>query len=176
MPTTKANIREAPIRLTAAALTDIMGKEIPAAAVIPARGDCGTCPLNQYGSGKNGAKACKNRRRLYLLREGDIFPVILSLPTGSLKAFTRYLMRVIPKYKNSNAVVTKFTLKKAVSGTGMSYSQAQFAVERALSPEEYPLIAAVTEQVKALSKNVGYDTEDALRVDPETGEVMEPLN
>ena len=26
-------------------------------------GDCGTCPLNQYGSGKNGAKACKNRRR-----------------------------------------------------------------------------------------------------------------
>ena len=103
-----------------------------------------------------------HRRRLYLLREGDIFPVILSLPTGSLKSFTRYLMRVIPKYKNSNAVVTKFTLKKAVSGTGMSYSQAQFAVERALSPEEYPLIAAMTEQVKALSKNVGYDTEDAL--------------
>lgn len=92
------------------------------------------------------------------------------------KSFTRYLMRVIPKYKNSNAVVTKFTLKKAVSSTGMSYSQAQFAVERALSPEEYPLIAAVTEQVKALSKNVGYDAEDALRVDTETGEVMEPLN
>ena len=63
-------------------------------------------------------------------------------------------MRVIPKYKNSNAVVTKFTLKKAVSSTGMSYSQAQFAVERALSPEEYPLIAAVTEQVKALSKKM----------------------
>ena len=73
-------------------------------------------------------------------------------------------------------MVTKFTLKKAVSGTGMSYFQAQFAVERVLSPEEYPLIAAVTEQVKALSKNVGYDTEDALRVDPETGEVIEPLN
>ena len=139
-------------------------------------GSCDSCPLNQYGSGKNGAKACKNRRRLYLLREGDIFPVILSLPTDSLKSFTRYLMRVIPKYKNSNAVVTKFTLKKAVSSTGMSYSQAQFAVERVLSPEEYPLIAAMTEQVKALSKNVGYDTEDALRVDPETGEVMEPLN
>ena len=113
---------------------------------------------------------------MYLLREGDIFPVILSLPTGSLKSFTRYLMRVIPKYKNSNAVVTKFTLKKAVSSTGMSYSQAQFAVERALSPEEYPLITAVTEQVKALSKNVGYDAEDALRVDSETGEVIEPLN
>ena len=41
-------------------------------------GNCDVCPLNQYGSGKNGAKACKNRRRLYLLREGEIFPMILS--------------------------------------------------------------------------------------------------
>lgn len=139
-------------------------------------GNCDACPLNQYGSGKNGAKACKNRRRLYLLREGEIFPMILSLPTGSLKAFTRYLMRVIPKYKNSNAVVTKFTLKKASSNTGINYSQAQFVVERALSPEEYQLISAMTEQVKALSRNVGYDAEDALNVDPETGEIIEPLN
>lgn len=139
-------------------------------------GNCDSCPLNQYGSGKNGAKACKNRRRLYLLREGEIFPMILSLPTGSLKAFTRYLMRVIPKYKNSNAVVTKFTLKKASSNTGINYSQAQFAVERALSPEEYQLISAMTEQVKALSRNVGYDAEDSLSVDPETGEIIEPLN
>lgn len=36
-PTTKANIRVAPIHRTAAVLTGIMGKEIPAAAVIPAR-------------------------------------------------------------------------------------------------------------------------------------------
>ena len=108
--------------------------------------------------------------------EGEIFPMILSLSTGSLKAFTRYLMRVIPKYKNSNAVVTKFTLKKASSNTSINYSQAQFAVERALSPEEYQLISAMTEQVKALSRNVGYDAEDALNVDPETGEVIEPLN
>lgn len=139
-------------------------------------GNCDSCPLNQYGSGKNGAKACKNRRRLYLLREGEIFPMILSLPTGSLKALTRYLMRVIPKYKNSNAVVTKFTLKKASSNTGINYSQAQFAVKRTLSPEEYQLISAMTEQVKVLSKNVGYDTEDALNVDLETGEIIEPLN
>lgn len=135
-------------------------------------GNCDTCPLNQYGSGKNGAKACKNRRRLYLLREGEIFPMILSLPTGSLKVFTRYLMRVIPKYKTSNAVVTRFTLKKTSSNTGINYSQAQFSVERALSPEEYQLISAMTEQVKALSKNVGYDAEDTLNIDPETGEII----
>ena len=85
-------------------------------------GTCRTCPYNAFGSGKNGAKACKNRRRLYLLREGEIFPMILSLPTGSLKGFTRYLMRILSKYKNSNAVVTRFTLKKASSNTGIVYS------------------------------------------------------
>lgn len=85
-------------------------------------------------------------------------------------------MRVIPKYKTSNAVVTRFTLKKTSSNTGINYSQAQFSVERALSPEEYQLISAMTEQVKALSKNVGYDAEDTLNIDPETGEIIEPLN
>ena len=48
-------------------------------------GACRKCPLNQFGSGENGAKACKNRRRIYVLREGEIFPLLLSLPTGSLQ-------------------------------------------------------------------------------------------
>ena len=140
-------------------------------------GKCADCPNNEFGSGENGAKACKNRRRLYLLREGDIFPMILSLPTGSLKGFTRYLMRILPKYRSSNAVVTRFTLKKAMSGTGIAYSQAQFSVARVLSPAEHELIAAMTEQVKGMSMNVGYDTDDAVppNVDPETGEIIAPL-
>ena len=141
-------------------------------------GLCKNCPYNEFGSGENGAKACKNRRRLYLLREGDIFPMILSLPTGSLKGFTRYLMRILPKYKSSNAVVTRFTLKKAKSKTGIDYSEAQFAVSRVLSPEEHALIATMTEQVKTMSVKVGYDSEDTVppNVDPETGEIIEPLN
>ncbi len=40
-------------------------------------GRCKVCPHNKFGSGENGAKACKNRRRLYLLREGELFPMIL---------------------------------------------------------------------------------------------------
>ena len=68
-------------------------------------------------------------------------------------------------------------LKKATSGTGVIYSQAQFSVVRALTLEERTLIAAMTEQVKAVSMNVGYDAEDTIppRVDPDTGEIIEPL-
>ena len=36
-------------------------------------GNCSTCPLNRFGTGENGSKACKNRRRIYVLREGEIF-------------------------------------------------------------------------------------------------------
>jgi hypothetical protein len=57
-------------------------------------GNCAKCPYNQFGSGENGSKACKNRRRIYVLREGEIFPLLLSLPTGSLKEFSRYIKRL----------------------------------------------------------------------------------
>ena len=51
-------------------------------------------------------------------------------------------------------------------------------VERPLTEDEYALIAAMAEQVKALSQTVGYDNESetiTVNVNPETGEVMEPL-
>lgn len=144
-------------------------------------GKCKTCPLNQFGSGENGSKACKNRRRIYLLREGEVFPLILSLPTGSIKTFTKYIQRILATGKKSFGVVTKFTLKKASSNSGIAYSQAAFSVDRILTDEEITAIRPLTEQVKALSQRVGFDEEDTTSVlprdiDPETGEVMEPLN
>ena len=61
---------------------------------------------------------------------------------------------------------------------GLTYSQAQFSVDRVLSQEEYALVSVLSGQVKELSAGVGYDTEEAnaVNVDPETGEVIEPLN
>ena len=67
--------------------------------------NCAECPFNKFGSGKNGAKACKQKRRIYLLREGEALPTLLSLPTGSLAAFSRYIMNLLGKGKKSNAVV-----------------------------------------------------------------------
>ncbi|MEQ8156890.1 MAG: hypothetical protein ABRQ25_18770 [Clostridiaceae bacterium] len=145
-------------------------------------GSCGKCPFNQFGTGENGSKACKNRRRIYVLREGEIFPMLLSLPTGSLKEFSRYVKRLLGKGKKSNSVVTRFSLKKATNSSGIAYSQAQFAALRNLTAEEYALINNLSEQVKAYSQNVGFElelstdvTEVVPNVDPETGEIIEPL-
>ena len=115
---------------------------------------CAECEFNKFGSGKNGAKACKQKRRIYLLREGEALPTLLSLPTGSLGEFSKYVMRLLSKGKKTNAVVTKFTLKKAQNSGGINYSQAVFAVDRLLTDEELKSILPMSEQVKTMATKV----------------------
>ena len=128
-------------------------------------GECQKCAFNEFGTGENGSKACKERQRLYLLREGELFPILLSLPTGSLRELSRYLMRLLSKGIKSNEVVTRFSLVKATNKSGISYAKASFKMERKLTAEELPLIANLSEQIRGLSCNIGFeyvDTEPAV--------------
>lgn len=142
-------------------------------------GLCASCPMNQFGSGEGQAKACKNRRMLYILMEGEMFPMVLSLPTGSLKEFTKYLKRQLSKGRKLNQVVTKISLKKATSGSGIAFSQAVFSFDRVLTAEEKAALAPLTESVKNYAANLTtaalVDADDVPFVDAETGEVIEPL-
>lgn len=121
---------------------------------------CADCEFNKFGSAKNGGKACKQKRRIYLLREGEALPTILSLPTGSLGEFSKYVMRLLSKGKKTNGVVTKFTLKKAQNSGGINYSQAVFAVDRELTAEELKNVIPMSDQVKNMATHVsGLDEE-----------------
>lgn len=142
-------------------------------------GNCKQCPLNEFGTGQNGAKACKNRRRIYILREGEVFPVLLSLPTGSLKGYTEYLQRNLSKGLKPWQYVTRFSLRKATNAGGIAFSQAAFHKDRDLTKQELAVIAPFAEQIKAYSRNVALDAdsaviadEDGYDVDPETGEIQ----
>ena len=140
--------------------------------------DCKSCPMGQFGSGENNSKACKEKRCLYLLREGEILPIIMTLPTGSLSEFTKYVTRLVAKGKHANTVVTRFSLKKAQNSTGIAYSQATFSVARNLTPAEKQAIASMSAQVRAMARTVDIEDvadEPAVPVDPKTGEVAEPL-
>lgn len=147
-------------------------------------GSCSKCPLNQFGTALDdgNGKGCKDRRRIYILREGEIFPVLLSLPTGSLKNLTTYIKRLLSKQKKTGTVVTRFTLKKATNAKGIAFSQAVFTQERDLTPDEQVVVSKMSEQIKALAMQVGFDEDgthdgedDIPNVDPETGEIIEPL-
>ena len=123
-------------------------------------GDCKNCAFNEFGTWENDAKACKERQRLYLLREGELFPIMLSLPTGSLKELARYLMRLLSKGIKSHTVVTRFSLVKATNKGGIAYAKAAFKMERRLTAEELPLIVNLSEQIKVLSGKVGFEDVD----------------
>lgn len=141
-------------------------------------GECKNCPYNKFGSGEGQSKACKNRRMLYILQEGELFPVVLSLPTGSLKAFTDYVKRQLTRGRNLSQIVTKISLKKATNAGGINYSQAVFTFDRMLTAEERDALSTMVEQMKDYASNltVASLAEDVPFVDAETGEVIEPLN
>lgn len=112
---------------------------------------CRDCPFNKFGSGENGGKACKTRRRLFILREGEAFPSIFSVPTSSLKEYSNYVFSLIKKKKKLNQVVTKFSLKKAPNNNGITYSKVVLAFDRDLNEAEQENINKMSEQVKALA-------------------------
>lgn len=115
---------------------------------------CSECPYNKFGSGESGGKACKQKRRLYILRAGEALPIILSLPTCSLSDFAKYVTRLLSKGSKTNSVVTKFSLKKAQNAGGIAYSQAVLSVDRILNPDESIVVSRLADQVKAISNRV----------------------
>lgn len=97
---------------------------------------CESCPNNKYGTAIDGiGKACKNMRRLYILRSGDTFPMLLTLPATSISPFGKYLQRIVAKGLRPCDVITKIALKKAESKGGITYAQATFVMDEILPPE-----------------------------------------
>ncbi len=115
---------------------------------------CKECEFNKFGSGENGGKACKTKRRIFLLLEGSAIPVIFNLPTTSLGDFSKYIMRIVGKGKKSYQVVTKFTLKKEQNAGGITYSKVVINIDRELTDEELASIKPLTEQVKAIAQTM----------------------
>lgn len=118
--------------------------------------DCSSCPYNAFGSAKNGGKACKNMRRLYILREGEMLPSIINLPPTSIKGYSGYLVKKIigKKYAHSYDVLTKITLKKEKNSGGITYSKAEFALVGALSEEQLANVLPSVQFVFSVKENV----------------------
>ena len=119
-------------------------------------GECAKCPYNRFGSGEDGqSKACKNAHRLYILRSGELYPIVLTVPPTSLKPLSDYLAkRIITKGLRSYGVVTKLTLKKATNNTGITYSQVQFSLVEKLTPEQIETMKNYGESIKWVTRNI----------------------
>lgn len=113
---------------------------------------CASCKFNQFGSGEGGSgKACQNRIDLYILMDGNDFPVVLSLPATSIKAFKTYLTGLVLHKQPLRRVKTQITLKKATSSQGITYSTCAFKKLGAIEPEEMETVEQLRELCKAMA-------------------------
>jgi hypothetical protein len=117
-------------------------------------GDCGSCPMNQFGSDHRGVgKACKEKRLLYVLRQGDILPVVVQGASSSIQPLKKYLLRLAnmpPSGMRYQHVVTKIGLEKAQSQGGITYSRPTFASGGALNEKDAKRIDAYVLAVRPL--------------------------
>lgn len=101
-------------------------------------GACATCPMNVFGSSERGSgngKACKEQMQVFMLQEGGVLPIQLSLPPTSLKPFRKYMTRLASKGKSYYAVITRLGLLKTTGG-GQTYSVVDPSKVGDLAPEE----------------------------------------
>ena len=90
-------------------------------------GACAACPMNAWGTGKNGSgKACKNMRVLYLLRDGDFMPIQLTLPPTSIRPFNDFFNMIFASRRRGTCgSVVQIGLKRMNNGRD-DYSVATF--------------------------------------------------
>lgn len=89
-------------------------------------GLCATCPQSQWGS-KTGSRgqACRLTRQVFLLRDSELMPTLLSVPVSSQQPFRKFLLGLASTGISPYEVVTTFELVKATSKTGIDYARIQ---------------------------------------------------
>ncbi len=133
--------------------------------------NCETCRFNQFGSSERGnGKACQNRVDLYIMRDGEMFPVVLSLPATSIKAFKDYIKAVVLRGRRMNQVVTEVKLRKSKSADGIAYSTCVFKKIADVDPVDQAGCNEMRELCKsmALSARIAHDV-----ADERAGEIVE---
>ncbi|MBQ1792051.1 MAG: hypothetical protein II008_17885 [Oscillospiraceae bacterium] len=121
---------------------------------------CAACPYNQFG--ENGErKACGNKRQLYIMREGDLLPVLFALPPSALKAFDNYRVQASLTLRTPmSALVTRITLKNKVSNGGSEYSTPVFTALGKLPVEEGRRMEAFARQIMDAAQRAGISADE----------------
>ena len=116
-------------------------------------GVCGICPLNQWGSAEGGVgKACKEKRMLFILRPNALLPIVVQAPTTSLETVRKYLWRLTSESLPYWTVITKLSLEKAQSSTGITFSR---IIAKSAGPVPKKQMQKLTEYRDAITPLIG---------------------
>lgn len=126
--------------------------------------ECASCPYNEYGTARGGegrGKACKNLRRLYIMRRGDILPMVMSLPPTALSAYDSYRTKVMLGRKKMASVMTRISLKSASNKDGVAYSTPIFEAVGVLNGAEAEAMRQYSDALNNSAMRMGVTADDA---------------
>ena len=99
-------------------------------------GVCSRCPFSQFGSGKNGSRACKPHLLLFVLTPNSLLPSVVYLSSMSIKPYETYRNLLLGEGKAPSSVITEIALRVEKNSAKLDYSVATFSRIGDLSKEE----------------------------------------
>ena len=135
-------------------------------------GLCAKCPFAQFGSAvdKDGkasrGQACQQRRMLFLVRQGEIIPTIVSLPPTSLKAARTFFLRLGGRMLPYWAVSVALSLEKDKNREGIEYSKVKIVLQETLADGHLKHLEAIRSTLLPLLQRTKASDDDFDRGDP----------
>ena len=128
-------------------------------------GKCGDCPMAARGSAGKGTQASKcKEQRVILLLTGDLLPIMVVIPPGSLPTFNNFGALVFnknikgfrrPDGSDSSSwlrLEVELGLEQTTNVKGQDYNRVTFKIARRLELEEVARVSAYGQWVDGLIK------------------------
>jgi hypothetical protein len=125
-------------------------------------GECGECPLNQFGSDPKGGrgKACKEVRHLLLLRSGHVLPEMITVPPTSIKNAEQYFLRLFNLTIPFWGLITNIRLERTSNADGIDYARMIFTSGPRLNDADRKAFAPYQRQMEQILRDVQVDVTD----------------
>lgn len=128
-------------------------------------GQCFSCNYNKWGSYSefidaadiSKRKACHEKHRIFILRSGEILPIMLSIPPTSIQSFALYMTKLASKKQHYSSVITKLTILRTKNTQGVEYSKVVPTKLSGLSPEKVKESMSVAKYLKTYCRNKPID-------------------
>ena len=127
---------------------------------------CESCPYNQFGSAadekgnQSRGKACKNMRRLYIMRDGNPNIYLLTVPPTSIKEVNRQLTKIMGNGIPYTGLIVGLKLEKATNANGIAYSKVVIEKKGLLPAEAAAKAKELRRQIKDKYQSLAITMDD----------------